>query len=221
MSDDAAKTSTVTISKGALVWAVIGVVVLALVAALIGGWVGASAAAPEPTPTPTATPEESDAPLLTDEQRAALEEAVAGILPVGSAIRVGTGVPPTDGGQVGDVYIDVTNSDVYVRRDAGWERVGNLRVDMAENLVGPEGAPGAPGEAGEPGAPGADGTQVVLGTEAPEADAVCMPDGSVFIDTTTSTYYSCVDGVWTLFGEPDDSSGDQDGEDSSGTETDG
>jgi hypothetical protein len=207
MSEPAPPTSTVSISKAALIWALIGVVVLALVAALIGGWVGASAATPEPTPTPTATPEETDAPLLDDEQRAALEAAIADILPVGSAVRVGTGVPPEDGGQVGDVYINTTNSDVYVRRDSGWERVGNLRVDMAENLTGPEGPPGAPGDTGAEGTPGTDGTQVVLGTEAPEADAVCAPDGSVFIDTTTSTYYSCIEGVWTLFGEPVDGEG--------------
>lgn len=207
MSQPPAGRPAVSISRAALIWAVVGVVVIALVAALIGGWIGAAAsapdAAPQPTPTAEPAPEPSDTPMLDDDELAELEERIAEILPAGSAIRVGTGVPPEDRGIEGDVYINLTNSDVYVRRADGWERVGNLRVDMAENLTGPAGAPGSPGDTGPQGEAGQDGTQVVLGAGAPEADATCAPDGSIYIDTETSTYYTCTTGAWVRFG-PDD-----------------
>ncbi|WP_404429284.1 hypothetical protein LG299_08750 [Microbacterium lacus] len=199
-------TQTVTVTKSTAIWVIVGAVIVAIVAALLGGWIGGAVAtrdeaAPSASPSPTPSPEPSEDPEIDEE---ALEEIVSEIMPAGSAVRVGRGEPAADQGRVGDVYINLTNSDVFVLRESGWERVGNLRVDMAENLVGPEGAPGAPGgtgETGASGAPGQDGTQVVLGDGAPPADATCEPDGSVYIDTSTSTYYSCVAGVWALFGE--------------------
>lgn len=208
---------TVTVSKSTAIWVVVGAVIVAIVAALLGGWIGGSIAARDeaaPAVSATPTPEVSESPEPDEPDEAEiddeLQDIIDDILPAGADVRAGRGAPSNDTGATGDIYINLTNSDVYVRRDSGWERVGNLRVDTAENLRGEQGAqgvPGAPGDAGAPGTPGQDGTQVVLGADAPDADATCEPDGSVYIDTSSSTYYSCVDAGWVQFGANADPEG--------------
>lgn len=180
----------------AVVWTGVAVVVLSFVASFLGASLAKSGNAAEPVPT-TSMPS-------TAEYASALEE----ILPAGSAVRAGTGVPETGKGYEGDVYIDISTSDVYVFRDGEWTLAGNIRESAAENLTGEtgaEGAAGAPGAAGAAGSSGAagaagtPGTQLALGTGAPEA-TTCAADGDVYIDTVTLQFYECTDSTWTLFG---------------------
>ena len=174
-------------SVGALIGIGIGVILLSFVASFLGASLARSADAAAATPTPT--------PLSTAEFAAAIEE----ILPAGSAVRAGTGVPEAGKGYEGDVYIDVSTSDVYVFRDGQWVLAGNIRQSAAENLTGETGAPGAPGEPGASGAPGEAGTQLSLGVGAP-ADEKCQADGDVYIDTQLLQFYECTAGEWVLFG---------------------
>ena len=187
------------VSRTALIWIGVAVVVLSFVAAFLGSYLARSSAEPEPAPTvtvvaePTPEPEETVSP----DYEAIIEE----ILPAGSAVRAGTGAPVSGKGYEGDVYIDRATADVWLFQD-DWVWVGNIKTTAAENLTGETGAAGAPGEAGaagEPGAPGTPGTQVALGTEEPD-DATCTTNGDIFLNVseTPPAYYTCTDGAWVL-----------------------
>ena len=101
-----------TVSRATLIWFGVAIVVLSFVAAFLGSWVARAGdtTAAEPTPTPTAA----------EVDEAAYEEAIKEILPAGSAVRAGTGVPEEGKGYEGDVYIDISNSDVYLFQDGEW-----------------------------------------------------------------------------------------------------
>lgn len=175
------------IGLGALIGVGIGVVVLSFFAAFLGSSLARSNdAAPEPTASVSPTPE----PTPTED----IEEIIAEILPAGSAVRAGKGVPEAGKGYEGDVYIDVATADVYVFRDDVWVRAGNIRESAAENLTGEQGEQGAQGAQGEAGTPG---TTVSLGIGAPE-DETCETDGDIYIDTAATQFYECTAGKWTL-----------------------
>jgi len=185
------------VTRGTLVWFGLGFVLLSFFAAFLGSWLARSvdtddsAPAPEPSASATISPD--------------YEEALAEILPAGSAVRAGSGVPEAGKGYEGDVYIDVLTADVYLFTEDAWKLVGNIRESAAENLTGEQGPAGAQGEQGAEGAQGpsgaagAPGTQVMLGTSAPDDDT-CTADGDVFVDTASVEFYACSDGSWTLFG---------------------
>lgn len=185
-------TTAAPVTRGTLVWFGLGFVLLSFFAAFLGSWLARSVDTAAPAPSETATTEAAPD----------YEEALAEILPAGSAVRAGSGAPEEGKGYDGDVYIDVVTADVYLFQDGEWTYVGNIRASAAENLTGeqgPEGAAGPQGETGASGAPGSPGTQVSLGTAAPD-DETCAVDGDVFIDTVTVQFYECADGAWQLFG---------------------
>ncbi|GAA1967649.1 hypothetical protein [Microbacterium deminutum] len=185
------------VSRAALIWIGVGVVVLSFVAAFLGSWLARSvdtAAEPQPAPTSSATPTTTPSETPPPDYQAIVED----LLPAGSAVRAGTGAPQSGKGYKGDVYIDRSNADVYVFED-DWVWVGNIKANAAENLTGEQGPAGTPGAPGAPGAPGTAGTQVLLGVGAPD-DQTCQTDGDVYIDTAVNQYYQCESGTWTLFG---------------------
>ncbi|MFB7893753.1 hypothetical protein ACFC1I_16255 [Microbacterium sp. NPDC056044] len=199
-SVSAAAPAAPPVTRGTLVWFGLGFVLLSFFAAFLGSWLARSVDTAEPAPAP----EPSASATLSPEY----EDALAEILPAGSAVRAGTGVPESGKGYEGDVYIDIDTSDVYLFNDGEWTLVGNIRASAAENLTGEQGPAGAQGEQGAQGAegaqgptgsPGEPGTQVMLGTAAPEEDT-CTADGDVFIDTASVQFYECSDGAWALFG---------------------
>lgn len=189
------------VSRTALIWIGVVVVVMSFVAAFLGSWLAKSVGsepAAEPTPTPSAEPTETTPPDY--------EAIVEDLLPAGSAVRAGVGAPESGKGYPGDVYINRENADVYVFED-DWVWVGNIKTSAAENLTGETGATGATGpqgEAGEPGAPGAPGTagtQVALGDAAPD-NATCITEGDIFVNVAEAPaqFYTCTDGAWVLVG---------------------
>ncbi len=167
-----------------MIWTGVIVVLLSFVASFLGASLARSADNAEPVETATPT---ASATQPTSEDYA---EAIEEILPAGSAVRAGTGVPEAGKGYQGDVYIDVTTSDVYVFLDDEWVFAGNIRQSAAENLTGEtgaagaDGATGATGATGETGAPGAPGTQILLGSGTPDNET-CTADGDIYIDTDT------------------------------------
>ncbi|SFS09369.1 hypothetical protein SAMN04487846_2526 [Microbacterium sp. cf046] len=189
------------VSRAALIWIGVAVVVLSFVASFLGATLARSnSEAAAPVTTPVA---ETSQPS-TEDYEAALEE----ILPAGAAVRAGAGVPEAGKGYEGEVYIDISTSDVYLFKDGEWVKVGNIRASAAENLTGETGAAGeagATGETGASGAPGTPGTQLSLGLGAPENET-CESDGDVYIDTELLQFYECEGGTWTLFG-PEPASG--------------
>ena len=186
--------------------------ILAFVAAFFGARLGnttsSSESAPTYTDTATDTATPTAEPSVDDDQ----------VLPAGADIRAGQGSPSPQYGGDGDVYIDLTTSNTYVRADGDWMLRGNLRDAAFLHLTGPQGETGAQGEAGaqgetgaqgdagaqgetgaqgEAGAAGADGTRVALGTGSPQG---ACGSGDVFIDTASVAFYECEAGQWSQFG---------------------
>jgi len=197
---DGTATASPGVSRTALIWIGVAVVVLSFVASFLGATLARSAdSADDAEPVPTSEPEPSQ-PSTED-----YEEALEEILPAGAAVRAGAGVPEAGKGYEGEVYIDISTSDVYLFKDGEWVKVGNIRASAAANLTGETGAAGEAGAAGETGAtgetgaPGAPGTQLSLGLGAPENET-CTADGDVYIDTEVVAFYECTAGTWTLFG---------------------
>src|SRR6478736_1955285 len=182
------------VSRTALIWIGVAVVVLSFVAAFLGSWLARSAESDEEEAAPTPTASES-ATVSPD-----YEEIISEILPAGSAVRAGTGAPESGKGYEGDVYIDRKTADVYVFQD-DWVWVGNIRTNAAENLTGESGPAGTPGAPGEAGAPGTAGTQVLLG-EVPPDNKTCETDGDIYIDTVLGQFWECTGGEWTPSGPP-------------------
>lgn len=193
------------VSRGTLIWFGLAIVVLAFFAAFLGSWLARSV---DTTPAPEATPAISQTATAEDYE-AALEE----ILPAGSSVRAGSGVPESGKGYPGDVYIDVATADVYLFEE-DWTLVGNIRESAAENLTGATGATGGTGEQGEQGDQGEQGeqgaqgeqgepgTQISLGSGEPAADT-CEAD-EIYIDTSAPMFYQCADGAWVTFAPPGD-----------------
>ncbi|WP_345803291.1 collagen-like protein [Microbacterium sp. AZCO] len=191
------------VGLGALIGVGIGVVLLSFVAAFLGSSLAKST---EPAPETTAVAEQT--PVPTPKSSEEVEDIIQEILPAGSAVRAGKGVPEAGKGYEGDVYIDVSNANVYVFRDGQWVLAGNIKQSAAENLTGATGATGetgatgatgAQGETGATGAPGAPGTQVLLGSGEPDNET-CQANGDVYIDTDNTTFYQCTDSEWVLPG---------------------
>lgn len=183
----------------------IAVVLLSFFAAFLGASLADNGVSAEQTSASTPSPVPEADPVVEDE-----------VLPAGADVRAGTGAPADGYGSEGEVYLDLASADLWLFRDGAWEKAGNLRTAAAENLTGAQGEQGAQGETGKTGAQGEtgaqgktgatgaqgeagqDGTQVLLGTESPGAGTPCAPDGSVFVNTTTTEFYSCTAGAWQL-----------------------
>ena len=187
------------VSRTALIWIGVAVVVLSFVASFLGATLARSNDANEAVPAPTA----SETQPSTEEYEAALEE----ILPAGAAVRAGAGVPESGKGYEGEVYIDISTSDVYLFKDGEWVQVGNIRASAAENLTGETGA------AGETGGTGATGETVRRVLRAPRSHwRTDAPGGTsrarrTVTSTSTSTptaaqFYECTDEAWTLVWPP-------------------
>ncbi len=63
----------------------------------------------------------------------------------GSKIYTGSGVPSSDLGVKGDIYIDTSNGDLYAKNEA-WDKVGNIKGDKGED--GTDGTNGQNGSDG-------------------------------------------------------------------------
>ena len=187
-------------SPALLIWVGIAVVLLSFLAAFLGSMLANSN---EPTAA-EATP----APTISEDDRAAYEEAIEEILPAGAAVRAGTGVPESGKGYEGEVYIDISTSDVYLFQDDDWTLVGQHprrggrephRRDRRGRCSRCDGRDRCDRRDRRDRCPGAPGTQLNLGVGAPQNDT-CTADGDVYIDTETVAFYECSNGEWKLFG---------------------
>ncbi len=109
----------------------------------------------------------------------------------GAAWLTGTGAPSTDLGKDGDLYLDVSTSDVYQKEDGAWTLITNIKGE-----TGADGDKGDTGDAGDPGQAGTDGATWLTGSGAP--DNTLGKDGDLYLDTSTSDVYQKEDGTWTL-----------------------
>ena len=103
----------------------------------------------------------------------------------GAAWLTGTGAPSTDLGKDGDLYLDVSTSDVYQKEDGAWTLITNIK-----------GETGADGDTGDTGEAGTDGATWLTGSGTP--DNTLGKDGDLYLDTSTSDVYQKEDGTWTL-----------------------
>src|SRR6478735_7278891 len=87
------------VSRTALIWIGVAVVLLSFVAAFLGSYLARASAEPEPVPTVTVVAEPTPEPSETVSPD--YEAIIADILPAGSAVRAGTGAPVSGKGYEG------------------------------------------------------------------------------------------------------------------------
>lgn len=137
------------------------------------------------------------------------------IVSAGTDVRAGRGAPSQDYGVEGDIYLNVSSGDVYLRSADSWGFESNLAALAHEQVtdpqsedgdpgtpgelgsVGPAGPKGEPGETGQDGQDGQDGTQVSLGKEKPTG--TCDQQDDIFINVKDMEFFTCVDKSWQQF----------------------
>ena len=92
----------------------------------------------------------------------------------GSLWLTGTAEPQTSQGKIGDLYLDTTTYEIYLKSEAGWASVGNIK--------------GVDGEAGLA------GTKWLSGLDTPSVDL--GKNGDFYLNKTTYSIYEKNNGVW-------------------------
>ena len=105
----------------------------------------------------------------------------------GAAWLTGTGAPSTDLGKDGDLYLDVSTSDVYQKEDGAWTLITNIK--------GETGADGDKGDTGDTGEAGTDGATWLTGSGTPSADLGKV--GDLYLDIDTTDVYQKGETGWT------------------------
>ena len=108
----------------------------------------------------------------------------------GATILIGQGEPASAEGALGDVYIDTSSYDIYLKLADGWAKQGSI--------MGPQGPQGLPGQNGQDGQPGKDGTSLLTGNGEPVNSQ--GNDGDSYIDLISWNYYVKENGQWALKG---------------------
>jgi hypothetical protein len=95
----------------------------------------------------------------------------------GAVIHSGTGAPAASLGNIGDMYLDKSSSNLYGPKSAsGWGTPLNLK-----------GAPGATGTAGATGPAGTAGSRILSGTTNPSASTGTV--GDYYLNKTTDDFF--------------------------------
>lgn len=95
----------------------------------------------------------------------------------GAVIHSGTGAPAASLGNIGDMYLDKSSSNLYGPKNAsGWGTPLNLK-----------GAPGATGTAGATGPSGTAGSRILSGTTNPSASTGTV--GDYYLNKTTGDFF--------------------------------
>ena len=98
----------------------------------------------------------------------------------GAVILNGNGVPATTLGNIGDMYLDKTASNLYgPKTSSGW--------GTPLNLKGATGATGATGSTGATGQSGAAGSKILSGTANPASSAGAV--GDYYLNKTTGDFF--------------------------------
>lgn len=108
----------------------------------------------------------------------------------GATWLTGAGVPSDANGLDGDLYLDTSSGDYYVKASGTWgSAAGNLTGPQ-----GPAGADGADGTDGINGTDGQDGAIWLVGSGTP-AD-IDGSNGDLYLDTSTGDFYAKASDTW-------------------------
>ena len=80
----------------------------------------------------------------------------------------GVGVPDPEYGKIGDLYLNTSTFDIYVKTDTGWQIIGNIKGAQGEK--GETGERGPQGEKGDPGEQGPQGEKGEVGEQGPQGE---------------------------------------------------
>lgn len=107
----------------------------------------------------------------------------------GNQILSGIGAPTETLGNVGDYYLDLSNSNLYGAKTAqGWGNPISLKgIQGDKGEKGDTGATGQKGEKGEPGTPGQNGSKIYAGIGAPTINIGAV--GDWYIDSQNKRLY--------------------------------
>lgn len=114
----------------------------------------------------------------------------------GATWLFGEGEPSADSGKVGDLYLNTTNYDIYVKTESGWKVIGNVKGQ--DGLPGKDGATGSAGQDGEDGKDGQDGATWLYGEGAPADDL--GKEGDLYLNTATYDIYNKTASGWKAIG---------------------
>ena len=119
----------------------------------------------------------------------------------GSTFRAGTTDPANTDGNNGDIYVNTTTWDVFLKIGGAWSSLGNIRgpqgepgADGKDGVDGKDGKDGIDGKDGKDGIDGEDGASILYGYGRP-ADSNGK-DGDCYIDLNNFDFYAKKDGHW-------------------------
>ena len=99
----------------------------------------------------------------------------------GSQIYADAEVPANTAGKDGDIFVDLTNFDFYMKIEGAWQRIGNIK-----------------GKDGVDGVNGTDGAAFYCDAGDPAASA--GKNGDVYVNIETYDIFTKLDGEWKNFG---------------------
>ena len=134
----------------------------------------------------------------------------------GSTFLAGANDPAATDGKNGDIYVNITTWDFFLKISGAWNKLGNLKGAQGEKgdkgdkgdqgekgekgdkgedgFDGEDGAPGADGKDGKDGKDGENGASVLTGSGAPAASL--GKDGDSYIDIKSWDFYTKNNGKW-------------------------
>ena len=99
----------------------------------------------------------------------------------------------------GDLYLNTTNADLYVRASGAWGASPILNLKGAPGVQGVQGVQGEVGPQGPQGLQGNDGSTWYTGAGTPAAtttDLSLSADGDLYLNTTNADLYVRASGAW-------------------------
>ncbi|MGN0815103.1 MAG: InlB B-repeat-containing protein [Candidatus Coproplasma sp.] len=117
----------------------------------------------------------------------------------GATWLTGEGEPSEEIGKDGDIYLDETTCDLYVKESGAWSYCTNIKgsgTNGTDGADGKDGLNGTDGKDGENGADGKDGATWLTGEGEPSEEI--GKDGDLYLDKSTCDVYLKADGDWAV-----------------------
>lgn len=115
---------------------------------------------------------------------------------------------PTDSdGKNGDLYLNTTSFDIFLKSNDHWLKIGNIKgADGRDGNDGTNGTNGTNGVDGNDGLPGADGSTWLTGPENPTNET--GKNGDLYLNTSSYDIFLKSNNVWGLIGNIKGEKGD-------------
>lgn len=107
--------------------------------------------------------------------------------------------PADSDGKNGDLYLNTTSFDIFLKSNDHWSKIGNIKgADGSDGNDGTNGTNGTNGVDGNDGLPGADGSTWLTGPENPTNET--GKNGDLYLNTSSYDIFLKSNNVWGLIG---------------------